>query len=205
VAVQLPNNRDLREGAQRGLVGRGQMVEVKQLRVCRAGTVERVCPDIDQPLVRFVIDRREDAIGRARPILVRRLERHTGLAALPIGRIVDGDQIVAAEEGRRMSLLPHLSERAHRQCHLPGRLRQRAAECARDLSRAAAREEEQAHNDPAAAEPPRGALSGQKRVSHAAVAYSWRTPTGRSRRSSLSWLILFQPSSLSLAGQCRTR
>ena len=89
--------------------------------------------------------------------------------------------------------------------HLPARLRQRASEWARYLSRAAAREEEQAQNDPAAALPPRGSLSGQKRVGHAAVAYSWRTPPGSSRRSSLSPPILLQPSSLSLPGNRRTR
>jgi hypothetical protein len=38
-AVQLPNDRDRREGAQRGLVDRRQMVEVKQLRARRIGAV----------------------------------------------------------------------------------------------------------------------------------------------------------------------
>ena len=111
--MQLPNDRNRREGAQRGLVGRGQMMEMKHLGARHARTVERVHPDIDQPLVRVVIDRGEDTIGRARPVFVRRLERQTALAAVPIGRIVDGDQIEVAEEGRRMSLLPrHPSEPA---------------------------------------------------------------------------------------------
>ena len=79
-AVQLPNDRHRREGAQRGLVRRGQMVEMKQLGARRAGTLERVRPDLDQPLVRVVVDRGEHAIGRARPVLVGGLERH---AALP--------------------------------------------------------------------------------------------------------------------------
>jgi hypothetical protein len=54
---------------------------VKQLRPRRASAVERVHPDADQPLVRVVVNRSEDTIRRARPILIRRLERHTALAA----------------------------------------------------------------------------------------------------------------------------
>jgi hypothetical protein len=136
------------------------MVEMKQLRACRASAVERVRPCADQPLVRLVVDRGEDLIGRARPILIRRLERHSARAALSARRIVDRDQI-EAEEGRRMRLLSRPSERTGRQRHLPARLRQGAAECTRDLRRAAAWEEEQAHHDAAAAR--RAALTARRR------------------------------------------
>src|SRR6266496_3543764 len=57
-----------------------------------------------------------------------------------------------------MRLLSRLTERAGRQRHLPARLRQRAAERARDLRRAPTGEEKQSRDDPAATPPPRAAL-----------------------------------------------
>jgi hypothetical protein len=99
------------------------MMKMKQVRVCHASTDKRIRPHPNQPLVRIVIDRGEDTVRRARPILVRRLERHSALASLPAGRIVDRDQIDATKEGRCMRLLTRPSQRASHQRHLPARRR----------------------------------------------------------------------------------
>jgi hypothetical protein len=129
------------------------MVEMEKVGRAGSGAPERLAPSADQPLVGRVVDSREDAVGRARPILVGRLEgKQSGerIGKLERGRVIDRVHFEAAEEAPGVRLLPLPPERAGGERRLPARGRKRPGERTRDLPRPATREEEQ-HREHSAA------------------------------------------------------
>ena len=58
----------------------GDLLSHRRVLDMRAGTLERVHPHLDQPLIHVVADRGEDPIRRTRPVLIRRLEQHATIA-----------------------------------------------------------------------------------------------------------------------------
>ena len=129
------------------------MVEMEEVGLAGSGACERLAPSSDQPLVGRVVDSREDAVGRARPILVGRLKgKQSGerIGKLERGRVIDRVHLEAAEEAPGVRLLALAPERAGGERRLPAHGRKRPGERPRDLRRATAGEEEQRRNHPAA-------------------------------------------------------
>jgi hypothetical protein len=145
-AVQLPDDRHAGEGAQGGLVGRRQVVQVEQVGLGGARAGKRYRPGRHQPLVGGVVDRGEDAVGAGRPVLIRGLKGNRGgerVSNTQRRRIVDGGDVDAREEARRVRRRVRPVERARGQAYLPASLNEGPAEGARDLRRAAAGKKEQ--------------------------------------------------------------
>jgi hypothetical protein len=186
--VQLPYDRHTWMRAQRGLVRRRQVMEMEQVGLGRSRPVERLRPVADQPLVVFVVDRGEDAIGGARPVLVGGLEgnaRRRRVIDLQGGRIVDRNDIDPGKETQRVPGIGPAPERTGGKRHVPACSGQGSAERAGDLRRAAARKEEERRDDATA-----GAAHGRAAPSppvpariHARVSHRWTfSPRKRPQR-----------------------
>jgi hypothetical protein len=60
----------MRREALRGLVERGEMMQVQHVRALRPSVAQGGHPGVDLMLIRHVVHGREDAIRRARTILI---------------------------------------------------------------------------------------------------------------------------------------
>ena len=77
-AVQVADDRHVRRDALRRRVDRRQVVQVQDVDLVGARARERARPRVDVVLEHVVVERGEDAVGRARPVLVGRVQRHLG-------------------------------------------------------------------------------------------------------------------------------
>src|SRR5512132_4093930 len=115
-----------------------------------ASAREQVDPGGDEPFIGGIVDGGKDAIGRIRAILVGGLEgngRNQWLRKLERGRVVECVDVEPGEEAPRVGRLARRSERARGERQLPAGGRQGASERARDLRRAATREEKERRDD----------------------------------------------------------
>jgi hypothetical protein len=147
-AVQLPDDRDVRERPERGLVGRRQVVQMEQIRCARAR--ERFAPDENKALVGVVADGREHAVRRARPILVGGWKRNRSgerVGTRRHRRVVDRQHLDTGKERRGVRRLARRSERARDKRRPPVDGGQPRAERAGDLRRAATGKEKERADD----------------------------------------------------------
>ena len=84
-SMELTDDRDVRSHPSGGLVERGEMVQMQHIRIPGSGVLERPRPCSNLQLVLVIIERREHAIGRADPILERRMQgRAPGRPSEPV-------------------------------------------------------------------------------------------------------------------------
>ena len=138
-AVQVRDDRDAGRDARGGLVQRREVVEVQDVALGRAGGRERVRPRGDVRLEARVVDRREDLVVGAGPVLEGRVHRRVA------GVEVDRPDVEAVVEAARVAVAG--AARARHERDVPAVGGQLAGQRAGDVRRAATREEHQAGED----------------------------------------------------------
>ena len=133
-AVEMPDHRHAGSDARGRLVDRCQVVQVQDVGVRRAGRLQRVAPRHDLALVLVVVERREDAVGRARPVLVGRVHRRVRqhrVGRLERARHVQRADVEPGIELARVARLARSRQRARHDRDVPARRRPaRSRDCA---------------------------------------------------------------------------
>jgi hypothetical protein len=148
-AVDVADDRHVGGDPPRSFVHRRQVVEVQH--VSRAGVRGRQHPRPRTDLVfeGQVVDGREDAVRRARPVLVRRVQRGVGAQRVgrrERGRHVHRADVEAGEERGGVRVAPGRPHRAADDRGVPPVGRQLPGEGARHVRRSAAWEEQQSEH-----------------------------------------------------------
>ncbi len=147
--VQVTDHRHARRHSMSRLVDRRQVVQVQHVRARRADRLQRAAPGDDLALVLGVIQRGEDAVLRARPVLVGRVHRGIGghrVGGAESGRHVQRAHVEPGVELARVARLPCTRQRSRQHGHVPPGAAERRGEVARDVRGASTREEGEPHH-----------------------------------------------------------
>ena len=143
--MELTDDRHVRRDARGGFVERREMVQVQHVGLPRTGTLELARPGPHVALVVEVVEHREDAVGGARTVLERWVQRRTADGSLEPQRRatrerrVKFDRVHVTVEGVRVAMDAEIAARTGDERHRAALRAQPLRERARSVRGSAAR------------------------------------------------------------------